>query len=757
MVNLSSDFPMGFICATHAFSDPENHVPAPYLRRAFHLTSNPQKADLLICGLGFYDLFINGERITKGPLAPYFAAPDDILYYDAYDLSDLLNVGENVIGIVLGNGYQNALGASVWDFEKARGRGAPCAALRLRAFGENEDEFVLESESQFKTSASPITFDDLRYGVYYDARLEQPGWALPGFDDSGWSAALYAPVPRGEPRICQAEPIIVQEELAPVEIVPQGSGFRYDFGENNAGVCKLRINGARGQEIVLSHGEYVKDNVLQMDNIRFRQDPHRFMTQVDRYICAGGGTESFTPVFTYHGFRYVLVEGITKEQATPELLTFVVMHSDLKERGHFRCSDPVANQIQEITRRSDLSNFYYFPTDCPQREKNGWTADAALSAEHVLMNLDAGNSYREWMRNIRKAQREDGALPGIIPTTGWGFAWGNGPAWDCVVTHLPHYTYIYSGDTEILAENAAAIMRYLHYLEGRRDENGAVAIGLGDWCPVGRRSGDYVSPLIFTDTVMSMDIAQKAAFIFEVLNKPLQASFAKALADSFLQAIRGRMIDFSTMTALGDCQTSQAMALYYGVFEPGERDKAFAQLVAQIERANGHLDTGVLGGRVIFHVLTDFGRSDLAYAMITHPQYPSYADWVNRGATTLWEMFMPEGKPPASMNHHFWGDVSNWLIRALAGIRYNPNLKNHNEADIRPSFIDALNSAEGSFDSPKGRIFVRWQREGEKVSLHVEAPQGMRGHIFADAGWEFESGHRVRPLASGTYLFVKAR
>lgn len=203
------------------------------------------------------------------------------------------------------------------------------------------------------------------------------------------------------------------------------------------------------------------------------------------YICKGEGEETYTPSFTYHGFQYVLVTGITPEQATSDLLTYVVMNSDLKERGGFTCSDPTVNTLQELTRRSDLANFYYFPTDCPQREKNGWTADAALSSEHLLLNLSPETSYREWMRNICKAMDDRGALPGIVPTGGWGFHWGNGPAWDNVLLYLPYFVYLYRGDKTILEESAASILRYLHYLTTRVNEEGLIKIGLGDWVSAG--------------------------------------------------------------------------------------------------------------------------------------------------------------------------------------------------------------------------------------------------------------------------------
>ena len=742
-----------FIGATREFCTIQNHVAAPYFRKTFVCENDVQQAVLTICGLGFYELYLNGKNITKGPLAPYISNPDHLLYYDTYDVANQLKEGVNVLGILLGNGMQNALGGFVWDFDKATFRGVPRVALCLSITDGSGQVTELETDGSFKVHASPILYDDLRIGEIYDARLELDGWNLSEFDDSSWENAYITEMPRGEAVEPIVEPIVATQELMPVSVSPHEGGYLYDFGINMSGVCRMKISGQPGQKIILQYGEHLENGKLDLKNIGFDHAPG--FLQQDVYICRGGNKEVYTPRFTYHGFRYVLVQGLVSSQATKELLTYLVMNTDLKEVGGFSCSDDTVNTLQLLTRRSTLSNFHYLPTDCPHREKNGWTADAALSAEHTLLNLTPEKGYRDWMRNICKAMSDKGALPGIVPTGGWGFRWGNGPAWDSVLVYLPYFTYVYRKDKVIVEQSTHAIFRYLDYLTTRMDEQGLLAIGLGDWCQPNLPASKYICPLLVSDSIISMDIAAKAAFLFDEMGMIRQGDFARSLTKTLRENIRRRLVNWQTLTVSGNCQTAQAMALFYGVFDQEEQQGAFKVLLSLIHKENDHMDTGVLGGRVIFHVLSQFGYSDLAYKMITQPTFPSYGNWVQRGAVTLWEDFQPPGRRVTSQNHHFWGDISNWFIQNLAGIRYNPRRNDWNQADIRPSFVEALTHAEGHHICPKGKIAVQWERTAEGVTLRVDSPAAMTGNIVLPGGYVFEDGKKDIPLQSGVYGVIK--
>lgn len=750
-------FPDYFIASGYEYANIEHFVAAPFFRKKFTVKKSA-RAEAVIGAAGFYRLFVNGTDVTKGELAPYISNPDDIVYYDRYDVSRYIKDGENVIAVLLGNGLQNNAGGAVWDFEKAPWRGAPKFALKLSVTAKDGSVTELESDESFKVCPSPILFDDYRCGEYYDARLEIPDFYSVDYDDTSLKNAIRVKAPRGEKRLCAADPVRVYAELKPVSITRSENGWLYDFGENNSGVCKLSINAKSGQKITMYHGEHLKNGKLHLDNIRFNQqsDIQKEFVQKSEYICKDGD-QTHIPSFVYNGFQYVQVNGITDEQATEDLLTYLEMSSLEARAGEFTCSDEVINKIQEATVRSDISNFNYFPTDCPQREKNGWTADASLSAEQTLLNFYPENGYKEWMRNIYKALNDKGQLPGIVPTGGWGYHWGNGPAWDNVIVNLPYYTYVYRGDKEILEELSSPLMRYLNYLFSRLNENGIMEIGLGDWCPPGVGEGDFDTPLAVTDTILTYDIAIKAAFIYEVLKQEPQRQFALALAERVKTAFRENLFDKQSGAVKGNTQTGQAMAIFYGLITDEEKPKVLKLLLKYIDEADGHFTTGVLGGRVIYRVLAENGEADLAYNMIVRPDFPSYGNWIKRGATTLWESFQPENGRVLSLNHHFWGDVSAWFYTYLAGIRVNPTGNDVRNVDIRPLFPEKLNSVSAYHDLRDGRICVAWERINEhSISLKIEAAKKLHGKIILPVGLAFADGTEEKTLAGGEYILIKS-
>ena len=488
----------------------------------------------------------------------------------------------------------------------------------------------------------------------------------------------------------------------------------------------MKIKGSvSGQRLSFRYFERMKDGEPDVTSTVF--PPERFadyyeLNQKDIYTCRGNEEESWQPRFTYHGFRYVLVEGLTEEQATEELLTYQVLHSDLARHGDFKCSDERVNKIFGITVASDLSNFYYYPTDCPHREKNGWTGDIAASCFHMMMLYDCKNSFSEWLAGVRKSQTDDGVIPGIVPTAGWGYDWGNGPAWDRVAFYLPYECWRLRGDTKIIKDNADMMARYLEYVMTRRNEDGTISFGLGDWASVGRRFSRFETPLAVSDSIIVMDMAKKATEMFAAIGQTDKAARAEEIRLEMRSTIRNVLLDKNTCTLKGRTQTAQAMGLYHGIFEPEEEQTAFNVLVDIIHEKNDSFDCGLLGSLKIFHVLSRFGRGDLAFYMITKKEFPSYGLLVDMGETTLVERFMPDNSPEDSHNHHFLGDVSRWFVREIGGLR----VKDHRTVEIRPDLTLPINSAEAYYELPTGKVAVKWERTPEgTLRLEYSCPDSV--------------------------------
>lgn len=750
------DFLKGFIRRSESFCTQKHFIPAPYFRRTFDVPPSDEikSAVLMICGLGFYEVHLNGVDITKGYLAPYRSNLDAYVYYDRYEIKNKLCHNKNVLAVILGNGFQNSM-VTNWDFDQAVWRGAPILSFCLEIEYTSGKKQTIVSDEQTKTADSPIIFNDLHFGEYYDARLEIPNWNTIEFDDSGWDYAEKAPEPHGLPRLCTVEPIIARGELKPTTITEYDGGYVYDFGVNDAGVCRLSLTGAKGQKVLLQHFEKMVDGKPFFDNIKFDVE-QRF--QEDEYTCSGNGKEIHIPRFTYHGFRYVFVTGITKEQANDGLLTFILLSSDIKRIGEFVCSDPIANKIQEATIRSDYSNFYYFPTDCPQREKNGWTADASLSIEQMLLNMSPERSLKEWLINIYQAIDQTGRVPGIIPTVGWGYDQLNGPAWDCVIVNLPYYLYIYRGDKSILEDLKIPLMRYLTYLYTLLNKDDLIEYGLGDWCQVNTKTEDaFETPEIVTNSIITVDIAEKASFIYEVLKMEEQKEYALKLAKKIKKAIRNKLYDTKQAIALCNTQTAQAMALYYNIFTLDEKPKAVQNLVKMIKDNDEFMKVGVLGGKVIFRVLAENGYADLAYHMITRQEFPSYGNWIQRGATTLWELFSLDDTAKGSLNHHFWGDVSAWFYTYLAGIKINPNKESVKEVNISPCFVKKLDYVKASHYLSSGKLMVEWQRKEDRLFLHIDCPKSVKGKIILNDGYVFDNETFSKSISSGEYIIFERK
>lgn len=741
-----------FIAAGKEYTTVENHINAPFIKKVFDCKKG-QSAELEISAVGFYRVWLNGKEITKGFFAPYISNPDQVVYYDIYDVKELLKEQNNVIVVLLGNGFGNEIDGNIWEFESAEFRAAPKVYLSLKVDGKE----IVTTDESFMAFDSAITFDGLRAGERYDARLERSDVHLPVYG-KGCRQVVVADTPKGVYKRCNADPITVHEKIKPVNIVPSENGglydfdymiyeppvtimetedgFIYDFGRVEVGLCKLNITAEAGQVVDMTFGEFFCNGRIDIRNCGFYVPPkssRKGYLQHVIYTCKDGEQE-YMPSFTYFGFRYCLVKGITKEQANKNLLTFYTMHSNVKKRAEFTCDDETVNKINECAIRSGLGNLMYIITDCPQREKNGWTSEGHVSSEYMLFNFDCVDTLKEWYFMIQKAQREDGAVPGIIPTSGWGFAWGSGPQWDAILVELPRHIYTLTADDDFIKDCADTIIKYVHYVMTRVNANGLIDFGLPDWCVFGGHGDDgFETNVEVTDSIKTIDNLKKAKELLHIAGRFEEDEFLDQSISSLTETFTKKYIE--GYRVIGDLQTPQAYAIAVGLFG-SEKQRAVEHLVQLVKNAKDHLQAGVMGYRYVLNVLADNGYAELAYKMITQKTWPSWGYLIEQGATTLWEHFaefvhtekgieQKDGTEKLwSLNHSAFGGVSKWFYNYVAGIK----VKSAKVLEISPAFISGLNNASARFNNLGNEISFSWKRGSEVCELVIDN-DGFDGEI----------------------------
>ena len=680
-------------------ASPDTEQASPLFRREFSVRPGLKKAMLSVCGLGYGVITLNGTPVTEDVLTTPFTKFDSTVLYQTYDVTALLQEGKNAVGAMLGNGWYNDI-AATWDYEKASWRHHPKLIFQLDLYYDSGESDILVSDSHWRTADGPCRWNHIRCGEYWDARLELPGWDLPGYEDTCWKAAFVCRSPGRLLKPAELPPIRVTQTLPATEIFP---GV-YDLGQNISGWARIRVSGQAGDCVDLVYSERIReDGTLDTDRVNiFCQEEfaHR-----DRYVLRGGEPEEWEPRFCYHGFRYVQVLG------DAELLSLEgrVVHTDLEIVGDFSCSDEMLCRIHSAARWSTLCNFHGVPTDCPHREQNGWTGDALLSSEQALMNYDMTAAYWKWLRDFQDVQRPSGQLPGIVPTAGWGFNWGSGPAWDSALVLIPYYVWEYIGDLSLAQEFWPNMERYLGYLESM-SEDGLTDFGLGDWCPPENAAA---CPTLLTDTAYHYADACAMAEMAEALGK--DAAPWKARADLVRTAFRrqfwveGRIVPES--------QTAYACAIYQGLLDGSEAAAAAKRLDELVREKEYHIDCGILGAKYIFRALSEHGYAQTLYCMVTNPTCPSYAYWIHRGMTTLCE----DWKMKESLNHHMFSEVDLWFYRTLAGIRLEEE-----RLVIALVFLDGLEWVKARHRE----IEVFWNAELIEITSPRSAVLRMEGKEF---------------------------
>jgi alpha-L-rhamnosidase len=438
--------------------------------------------------------------------------------------------------------------------------------------------------------------------------------------------------------------------------------------------------------------------------------------QTDIFILSGKGQEKFMPKFNYKGFQYVELKSSKPVQVSTENINAYFMHSDVPPAGEILTSNPVINKIWEATNNSYLSNLFGYPTDCPQREKNGWTGDGQIAIETGLYNFDAITIYEKWLADHRDEQQPNGILPAIIPTGGWGYEWANGPDWTSSIAIIPWNIYLFYGDSRLLMDSYENIKRYVDYITAISPA-GLTTWGLGDWVPVKSKT-----PVELTSSIyyfVDATILSKAAAL---AGKDEDVKMYSALADKIKDAINAKYLNRETAIYGSGVQTELSVPLFWGIVPEELKPEVALNLSKRVEADNNHIDVGLLGTKAILGALADNGYADAAYKLAAQETFPSWGWWIVNGATTLYENWPIDAKSDVSMNHIMFGEIGAWFYKSLGGIRpdqENPGFKN---IILRPSFVEGLSSVSSSHTSPFGEIISSWSKNRKNVTYSVTIP-----------------------------------
>jgi len=711
----------------------QNFKPAPYFRKEFKPAGKIRSARAYITAAGLFELSLNGKRVGNHRLDPLYTRFDKRNLYVTFDVTSLLQPGNNAIGVLLGNGWYNHQSTAVWDFHKAHWRNRPRFLMNLRITYEDGRVETVATGSDWKTSSGPVIFNSIYTAEHFDAQLEINGWNVPGFNESAWEFAISVPEP--------SENIVAQavQPIRNVEVIPAKSMRRFndktyvfDLGRNISGVSRITLKGERGTVVRLKHSE-MTDSTGMADqsniDVHYRPVGDSDPFQTDIFILKGEGEETFSPRFNYKGFQYVEVRSDKPISLTEKSLIGYFMHSDVPVAGSINCSNPTINKIWAATNASYLSNLFGYPTDCPQREKNGWTGDAQIYVHCATLNADVAAFYTKWLRELMESQQPSGVFPGFAPYPfqhGWDF----GTAWCDAGVICP-------GDSRLLSDCYENIKRYVDHITAI-SKDGITDWGLGDWIPV-----KSVTPKEFTSSIYYYTDALILSKTAKLLGHEQDHETYLALSEKIAAAINAKYLNRETGIYGSGFQTELSTALFWGIVPEELKSKVAENLKNRVVADNNHLDVGLLGTKAILNALSENGYPDLAYTLASQEDFPSWGYWIVNGATTLQENWPLKTNTDISRNHIMFGEIGAWFYKALGGIKPDPEQPGFKNVLLEPHFVKDLTQFEARHTGPYGEIVSSWKREGSKVRYTVVIPPNSTATLKLDSG-------RVMQLGSGT-------
>ncbi|HEX3165904.1 MAG TPA: family 78 glycoside hydrolase catalytic domain [Chitinophagaceae bacterium] len=714
------------------FEEDSINRPAQYFRKQFSAAKKIASATVYITAHGMYEAQINGKRVGDAYLTPGWTSYNKRLQYQVYDVTNMLTSGSNAIGVVTGNGWYR--GFIAWSGNKDSYGKKTGLLFQLDITYSDGTTSTIVSDGSWKSSTGSIRYSEIYHGETIDAREEKAGWSTANYNDANWPGVRVQNYPNDNLLATYNEPVRKHETFKPLKIFTTPKGEKViDFGQNLVGWVIVNANGKTGDKITIRHAEVLdKNGNFYVDNLRAAH-------ATANYILSGRGEETFEPHFTFYGFRYIKIEGVN--EIKQEDFTAVALYSDMKPTGTFTSSNALINQLQHNIQWGQRGNFLDVPTDCPQRdERLGWTGDAQAFSRTAAFNFGVNNFFAKWLRDVEADQRPSGKVPFVIPNVLQPEA-GASTGWADAATIIPWNMYLAYGDKKILENQYHSMKAWVGYMEdSSKNYLWNKGFHFGDWLfyrPFDDNDGRsavtdkyMIAQCFFTNSVQIMintakvlgkndDVAK-----YTELLKNLKAAFVKEYLTP-----NGRLVSST--------QTAYVLALNFDMLPEDQREQTAQKLVDNIKSYNNHLTTGFLGTPYLCHVLSRFGKTDVAFTLLMQESYPSWLYPVKMGATTIWERWngiRPDSTfEPASMNsfnHYAYGAIGDWMYRVVAGLDTYDDAPGYKHIKIKPHVGGGLTNASVILETYYGRVISGWKIEGDKFVSIIEVPANTTATVF---------------------------
>ncbi|MHC4555880.1 MAG: family 78 glycoside hydrolase catalytic domain [Planctomycetota bacterium] len=699
--------------------------PAPLFRREFKVSGPVRSARLYISALGYVHTRLNGRAVSDHHLEPLWTLPNKRVFYSVHNVSKYLEQGDNCLGITLGNGWYNPLPLRMWGRVNLRQRlpvGSPqFIAQLLIEYADGSRELLL-SDSTWKVALGPILRNSIYLGEKVDARKSVKGWDKPGLDDSKWNSARIAPAPKGFLQAQPLPPVKVTASIKPVRITEPSDGvYIVDMGQNFGGWARFAFNVPEGTKITMRYGELLYENgtlnpmTSVCGQIKRNKPPAdgspAVAWQADSYIARGGGPETYTPLFTFHAFRYIEITGLPNRPSLDDV-EGLRMHCAVEPVGSFSCSNDLFNRIQKMCQWTFLSNLFGVQSDCPHRERFGYGGDLVTTSDAFMLNYDMANFYAKAARDWQDSALSDGMLTDTAPSVGIQYC---GVGWAMAHPHLQVQLYRYYADRRIIEEQYPTSKRWLDLVRAENTDH-IVQQGLNDHEALEKeKSPPMITPLYCESARMLSRLAS-------ILSKEKEADEYEQLTEDIRKAYVEKFLAPGTGVVASGIQSVQAFALFLDMLPSKERPAALEQLVRDIiDKHNGHLTTGIFGTKYMLDVLSREGRAEVVNDMVNLRDFPGWGHMLEQGATTLWEHWKFSDNT-FSHNHPMFGSISQWFYNWLGGIEPAVDAIGFDKFTFQPQFLDGLDWVRSSYRSIRGPVSCNWKRQGNCVVMVLNVP-----------------------------------